>query len=68
MNEAEPRCACATLQRLEGSATQAYLSQFLEKTGADEEATYYQCRVCGTKWKKIEETKRPSLVQINAEK
>ncbi len=65
MNEAPPQCACDKFQRLEGAATQAYLTQFLQKTGADDDATYYQCRVCATNWKKIEESKRPSLVQIN---
>ena len=64
MSESELRCVCAKFQRLEGSATQAYISQFLTKTGTDEEAVYYQCRECQRKWKKVEETKRPSLIQI----
>lgn len=64
MNEPKPQCACSKLQRLEGAATQAYITQFLSKSGADDEAIYYDCRACGTKWKKIEEAKRPSLVQV----
>ncbi|MBS1811972.1 MAG: hypothetical protein JST84_27670 [Acidobacteria bacterium] len=67
MSEANPRCACAKFQRLEGSATQAYVTQFLDKTGMDDEVVYYQCRECNTRWKKIEESRRPSLVQINPE-
>jgi hypothetical protein len=64
MNESQPQCACSRLQRLEGAATQAYITQFLSKTGADDEAIYYQCRVCATKWKKVEEAKRPSLIRL----
>jgi hypothetical protein len=64
MNEAPPQCACRKFQRLEGAATQAYSTQFLNKTDADAEAIYYECRVCKTKWKKIAAAKRPSLVQI----
>jgi hypothetical protein len=65
MNEAPSPCACDKFQRLEGAATQAYITQFLSKTGADDEAIYYQCRICQTNWKKVEAAKRPSLVQIN---
>lgn len=68
MSEAEPRCACARFQRLEGSATQAYISQFLTKTGVDDKAVYYECRECHRRWKKVEETKRPSLIQIIEDK
>jgi hypothetical protein len=64
MNESQPQCACSRLQRLEGAATQAYITQFLSKTGADDEAIYYQCRVCATKWKKVEEANRPSLIRL----
>lgn len=67
MSEVMPRCACAKFQRLAGSATQAYISQFLTKTGADEEAVYYECRECQRKWKKVEEPKRPSLIQTKEE-
>lgn len=67
MSEATPRCACARFQRLEGSATQAYITQFLDKAGTDAEVVYYQCRECNTRWEKIEESRRPSLVQINPE-
>ncbi len=64
MSEPQPQCACRKFDRLEGAATQGYIAQFLQKTGADGEAIFYQCRVCETNWKKIEESKRPSLVQI----
>ncbi|HEX4950229.1 MAG TPA: hypothetical protein VFZ34_26415 [Blastocatellia bacterium] len=64
MNDSLSQCACRQYERLEGAATQAYITQFLQKTGADDNATYYQCRVCATNWKKVEESKRPSLVQI----
>ena len=64
MNDSQLQCACNQFQRLEGAATQAYVTQFLSKTSADDEAIYYQCRVCATKWKKVEESKRPSLVQL----
>ncbi len=64
MNGLPSQCACQKFDRLEGAATQGYITQFLQKTGADDAAIYYQCRVCQTKWKKIEESKRPSLVQV----
>ncbi len=64
MSDTPLQCACDKLQRLEGAATQAYITQFLSKTSADAEAIYYQCRECKTNWKKVEEAKRPSLVQI----
>lgn len=64
MNPATPQCSCAKFERLEGAATQAYISQFLHKTGAEDEAVYYQCRVCQTRWQKVEEAKRPSLVKV----
>ncbi|MFN7930462.1 MAG: hypothetical protein U0Y68_21565 [Blastocatellia bacterium] len=64
MSEAKLRCACDQFQRLEGSATTAYIAQFLTKTGADREGVDYECRACHRRWKKIEENKRPSLVQV----
>ena len=60
----EPICACQKLERLEGAATQAYITNYLER---DDEASsnHYRCRVCGTQWERIEdeERKRPSLVR-----
>ena len=67
MSATTPRCACAKFQRLEGSATQAYITQFLAKTSTADEAVYYQCRACGVQWKKLEEANRPSLLQIASE-
>lgn len=64
-------CACDRLARLEGVATQAYISQFLEKTSVDAEncQTHYVCRVCGHMWVKIESenSRKPSLVKQDME-
>jgi hypothetical protein len=64
----DPNCACQKFRALEGAATQAYISQFLERTGADAGATHYRCRVCGARWERREERgKRPSLVRIESQ-
>jgi len=64
-------CACDRLPRLEGAATQAYISQFLEKTGIDgrQGQTHYYCRVCGRSWLKIEseDRRKSSLVRQEME-
>jgi hypothetical protein len=68
---AEVDCACAKFERLEGAAVQAYISQFLEKTGVDETAgkTYYACKICGRIW--VRETpdgaRKPSLTRMETE-
>ncbi len=68
---AEIECFCDKVERLEGTPTQAYISQFLEMTGVDEETgkTYYLCRVCGRPWayETIEVTRKPSLVRLETE-
>ncbi len=67
----ETECACDRLARLEGAATHAYISQFLEKTSVDDSQgqTHYSCRVCGRSWVKIEseEHRKPSLVRQEME-
>ncbi len=69
MNETE--CACDRFERLEGAATQAYISQFLEKTDADEATgrTWYVCRVCRRPWRRetAEGNRKPSLVRLETE-
>jgi len=68
---AETECACDRFERLEGAATQAYTSQFLEKADVDEDAgkTYYVCRICGRPWMReiIEGNRKPSLVRLEME-
>jgi hypothetical protein len=64
-------CACEKFERLEGAAVPAYISQFLEKTGVDEDAgkTYYSCKSCGRAW--VRETvgpaHKPSLTRMDTE-
>lgn len=69
MNTVE--CACDRLTRLEGAATQAYISQFLERTGVDEQnrRTHYVCRSCGRAWIRIEseDHRKPSLIRQETE-
>jgi len=64
-------CACDRLERLEGAAVQAYISQFLERTGVDEQGhrTHYVCRSCGRAWARIEdeEHRKPSLIRQETE-
>jgi len=57
-----PRCVCPRIERLEGAATQAYTTQFLERAGAES----YCCRECGAMWRRVseEDQKRPSLVRV----
>ena len=66
----EIECACERFDRLEGAATQAYISQFLERTDADEETgrTWYCCRVCGRPWLRteIEGQRKASLVRLES--
>ncbi len=52
MDISEIECACQRFERLEGVATQAYITQFLERDGSDEEVrvAHYTCRVCGASW------------------
>jgi hypothetical protein len=63
----EPTCACHQFHRLEGAATQAYITNYLERDAAT--AHNYRCRVCGARWRRIEDEnrKRPSLVRLDAE-
>jgi hypothetical protein len=64
-------CACDRFARLEGAATQAYISQFLERTAVDEEEgrTHYICRICGRPWVRIEseDQRKPSLIRQEME-
>ena len=63
----EPTCACRKLDRLEGAATQAYITNYLERDSTD--THHYHCRVCGARWERIEdeEKKRPSLVRLDVQ-
>lgn len=67
----EIKCACDKFDRLEGAATQGYISQFLRRTNADESTgkTYYRCNVCGTPWVRgVEEGhSKPSLLRLEGE-
>ncbi len=67
----EISCACEKFDRLEGAATAAYISQFLEKADADEAAgkTYYFCRRCGRPWVRLvdEGNRKPSLVRLETD-
>ena len=67
----EIECACEKFERLEGAAVEAYISQFLVKTGVDEKSgeTYYACRICGRPWvREIDEDHRKaSLVRMETE-
>ena len=56
MSKSRVVCACDRFERLEGVAAQAYMSQFLERTGTDDKAqmTYFVCRICGTPWVRTE--------------
>ena len=60
-------CACDKLERLEGVAIPAYISQFLERSGVDEQnrRTHYVCRRCGRAWIRIEDEvhRKPSLIK-----
>ena len=64
-------CACDRFAHLEGAATQAYISQFLEKTAVEEGAgqTHYICRRCGRPWVRIEseDQRKPSLIRQEME-
>jgi hypothetical protein len=66
----ERTCACQNFERLEGAATQAYLTNFLERKEAasGDAAQHYRCRVCGARWERLEAegTRRPSLVRLTA--
>jgi hypothetical protein len=64
MNKMQSQCPCQQFDRLEGAATQGYITQFLQKMNTDDGAIHYKCRVCQTRWKKIEESKRPSLMRM----
>jgi hypothetical protein len=63
MNETQSPCACQKFDRFEGAAMQGYIAQFLQAIGADGSSIFYECRACQTKWQKIKESKRPSLVR-----
>ena len=64
-------CLCEKFERLEGAAGEAYIAQFLEKTGVDENAgkTYYACRICGRPWVRemIEGDRELSLTRMETE-
>ncbi|HWQ36196.1 MAG TPA: hypothetical protein VNQ79_25395 [Blastocatellia bacterium] len=61
---AESGCACHRFERLQGAATQAYISSFLERLAA--QGAQYRCRVCGTRWQKVETEgeRRASLIRL----
>lgn len=63
----ETTCACQKLERLEGAATQAYVTNYLERDRAAS-GNHYRCRVCGATWERLEDEdkKRPSLVRLDA--
>lgn len=54
-------CFCDKFSQLEGKAADAYISQFLEILGSEEDdnQVYYCCRACGQSWIKAESEKRP---------
>lgn len=63
----ELTCACQKLERLEGAATQAYITNYLERDSVAS-SEHYRCRVCGARWERVEDEdkKRPSLVRLDA--
>ena len=67
----ESSCACEKFDRLEGAATAAYISQFLDKGETDETAgkTYYYCRHCRRPWVRLvdEGNRKPSLVRLETD-
>ncbi len=66
----QPKCSCASLEKLEGASVPAYIRTYLDQLGyAGEEKKHYRCRVCGREWeKRSPQTKsegtRPSLVKL----
>lgn len=62
-------CKCDQFEYLVGAATRVYITDFLERTGKDQEKeeVYYQCRLCGTPWKRIEQkgAKTPKLIRLS---
>jgi hypothetical protein len=71
MKNREIECACPNFERLEGAAVQAYIAQFLERAGADQNThrTYYTCRVCGAPWMRAEteDQRKASLIRQELE-
>jgi len=65
----ETNCTCQNLRRLDGAATQAYITKYLERVGTDSGGgeVYYHCRVCGARWQRVEDegARRPSLVRVD---
>jgi hypothetical protein len=68
----QTKCACETLERLEGASVPAYIAAYLEQVGRaiPEDKNRYRCRVCGREWeKRMPEDKsegtRPSLMRLN---
>jgi hypothetical protein len=66
----QTKCACETLERLEGASVPAYIAAYLEQVGraTTEEKSLYHCRVCGREWEKRapdnkSEGTRPSLIR-----
>ena len=66
----QPKCSCASLERLEGASVPAYIRTYLDQMGyAGEEKKLYRCRVCGYEWEKRSphtksEGTRPSLIRL----
>jgi hypothetical protein len=50
----QTKCACETLERLEGASVPAYIAAYLEQVGRaiPEDKNRYRCRVCGREWEK----------------
>lgn len=66
----QPKCSCASFERLEGASVPAYISAFLEQAGrSPEDKNRFRCRICGREWERRapaekSEGARPSLVKI----
>ncbi|MFN0084835.1 MAG: hypothetical protein ACKVX9_05565 [Blastocatellia bacterium] len=67
----ETSCACDKFERLEGAATTAYISQFLDRAENGEEAgrTHYYCRRCGRPWVRVVEegSRKASLFRLETD-
>ncbi len=48
----ETTCACQKLERLEGAATPAYITHYLERDRAAS-GNLYRCRMCGAMSSKL---------------
>jgi hypothetical protein len=66
----QPKCSCASFERLEGASVPAYSNAFLDDLGRADPAqkNIYRCRICGREWERRApdaEHVRPSLVRLD---